>query len=453
VATSCVDLETGEGLLEVSLSGLLEGIDYTVSVYDAGDVLVDSRMFAGSEGQVDTSWNLPPGDYTVVVTWSVGGEERELLAQDITIEECPADPGIEIVATSCVDEEIGDGLLEVTLTGLVEGIDYTVSVYDANDDLVDERTFAGSEGEVDTSWDLPPGDYTAVVTWSMGEMEMELLAQDITIEECPDVPELMVMAEGTGCSLGDDGTALVSLAGLVEGEDYDWTLNGDGDFFLEGTLEDVDGGTLDVPFGDLPPGNYEFYIESAEDDSVFASATFFVEPCPPEITVVVHECPAYGEDGSATLSLSDLVEGVDYAVWVTAKGDIDGTIYGGIKTVVGGASHMDEVLISPLPAGMQYTAWVYAVWTPPGGSSEWGEVDEFELSTSVDFSLKACPDKPHKPEKPEKPGKHVTPAKPSGLAKTGTDGTDGMLAAALLMLGLGGAALTARRIRVGSRTE
>jgi hypothetical protein len=376
------------------------------------------------------------GDIIPPFTYDGGtypGHNWDAWGQLIYANDCniPEEPEIDVVVTSCVEEESGEGLLEVYLSGLLLGLQYTVSVFDGEDNLVDEVTYSDGEGDAYAVWQVPPGEYTVVVTWGVGDIEFELFVETVTIEEC--VAPLAVTAEATGCSLGDDGTALVSLSGLVVGEDYDWILIGD-DYFLEGTLEDVVATTLDVDFGDLPPGNYVFAIEWTENTSVYAEAGFFVEPCEPDITVVVHECPAYGGEGGAVVKLSNLVEGLTYEVWIVDQHE-NGVVYGEVQAVVGDATHMAEVDVSPLPAGKDYTAWVYAPWMPPGGTSDWGEVDWFEVSASVDFSLKPCPAAPPTPAKP---------AKPAGLATTGTDDTGGLMTAALILLGLGGAALVAR---------
>jgi hypothetical protein len=299
---------------------------------------------------------------------------------------------------------------------------------------------AGTEGETSFTWPaIPGGEYTVVFEQSIIADVWEVVASDsFTVVDCP---VLAVAAMGTACSLGDDGTALVSLSGLVVGEDYDWVLSGD-DYYLEGTLTDVEATSLDVPFGDLPPGNYFFGITSGSgEDLVQASTYFFVDPCPPVVTVVVTDCPAYGGEGSALLKLSNLVEGVEYDVWVTAKGDMDGTVYDGIRTITGGASHTAEIEISPLPAGKDYTVWVSGEWMVPEGIEVPELVESVVLETSADFPLKPCPAKPATP---------VTPVKPAGLAATGVNDPMGPISAALLLLGLGGAALVARARREGS---
>lgn len=404
-----------------------------------------------------TEWGdiIPPfyyGDpedpsYFPGLNWTAQGQA--IYENDCDVAPVP-DPTIDYWVESCVNEE-GEGYFEFELGNLVSGLDYRVDLYTSTGSGVEWWYITDTEGTYSDSYYLPPGDYYFEV-WVYNDdlEEWELFDTiDFTVDECPPTG-IDVTAEATGCSLGDDGTALVSISGLIPGESYEWLLRGD-DYEASGVLDDeVTSESLDVPFGDLPPGNYFFYIRWEEGGEIVdAQATFFVEPCPPDITVHVKECPAYGEDGAAKIKLTGLVEGLTYEVWVTDRHD-NGVVYGEVETVVGDSSHMATVHFSSLPAGKDYTAWVYAAWMPPGGSSEWGEVDWFEVSASEHFSLKPCPAKPHEPAKPATPAKVV---KPTGLADTGTDGVDGMLAAALAMIGLGGAALIARRIRIGSRTE
>jgi hypothetical protein len=348
-------------------------------------------------------------------------------------------PELMITPQSCV-EGGPNGQLDFTLGPLQPNVDYRVTVWDSSDTLVAQFGWSGVSGDVNGNAGLAPGDYTITVEQSIiADVWEQIDEQSFTIEECPPVMVIEVEAAATGCSLGDDGTALVSISGLVPGEEYSWLLSGD-DYEASGVLDQVTSESLDVPFADLPPGNYFFYIRWQEGEEIIdAQATFFVEPCPPNIAVVVKECPAYGGEGGAVVKLSDLVEGLTYEVWVVDAHQ-NGVVYGDVKSVVGDATHMAEVDMSPLPAGKDYTAWVYAPWMPPGGISQWGDVNWFEVSASVDFSLKPCPAAP------------VTPVTPAGLAVTGTNDPGGLVTAALILLGLGGAALVGRgRRRAESR--
>ncbi|MEV1132288.1 hypothetical protein [Agromyces sp. NPDC049794] len=428
--TSCIDFYGPDGEIEWTLGPLQANLDYRVIIWDSEDNDVATWTFSGTAGPVNGSASLPPGDYTITVEQSTIGDGWELIdEQSFTIDECPV-LDVDAVATGCSFGD--DGTALVSLSGLVVGEDYDWSLV-GGDVLIEDTLTAPSESLDVPFGDLPPGMYTFTITWT--EDEDVTATATFTVEEC--VSELDVTAAATGCSLGDDGTALVSLFGLIVDEDYDWSLAG-GDVLIEDTLT-APSESLDVPFGDLPPGTYTFTITWTEHEDVTAMAEFVVEPCQPVISVVVTECPAYGEEGSALVRLSDLVEGVEYDVWVTASGDMNGTAYDGIRTITAGASHMAEIEFAPLPPGMDYTAWVHGVWAD--------EDDEFELHASVDFTLEPCPAKPAKPAKHDKPAKPVKPS--GGLADTGVNDPTGPIAAALLLLGLGGAALIARARREG----
>jgi hypothetical protein len=238
-------------------------------------------------------------------------------------------------------------------------------------------------------------------------------------------PEPVVTATPGVCSVGDNGTATVDISGLIPGQEFDWILELDGTEIDAGMFT-ADALTDALAFGGLAPGDHTFTITWAEDESVTDSVTFFVAPCPPQITVVVTECPAAGGEGSALLKLSSLVEGVKYDVWVTAQGDMNGTIFDGLKSVTGDATHVAQITVSHLAGGKSYTAWVH------------GMFEDVSLDTSANFSLKPCPAAP------------VTPAAVPTLPATGAGGVEGMLLGSMLLLGLGGALLVARR-RVTAR--
>lgn len=373
------------------------------------------------------------------------GYNWDATGQAIYEEDCAIavpNPSVTYIVEPCPAYN-GYGYFEITLDDLLETVSYRVDLYRWDGLIQNSWTIQDTAGSW-TNWAyLPPDDYYFEVWIFNDDEEVQdwelFVTQDFTIGDCPD---LGVMAEGIGCSLGDNGTAMVSLSGLIVDEEYGWELNGD-DYALADTLV-APSESLDVPFGDLPPGNYEFTIWwSGDPELVYAQASFFVEPCPPDISVVVEECPAYGGEGGAVVKLSDLVEGMTYEVWIVDQHE-NGVVYGPVRSVVGDATHTAEVDVSPLPAGTDFTAYVYAPWMPTGGSSEWGEVDWFEVVASVDFSLEPCPAKPAKHE----------PVTPVGLADTGAGGTDGMLAAAMILLGLGGATLIASRRRAaGARVK
>ena len=328
----------------------------------------------------------------------------------------------------------GTGWLDFTIGPLQDNVEYLVEVWNS-DGLVADESFVDESGSVSSSFALPPGDYSVTLSQSIIEGEWELIdEQFFTIGVCP---ELDIMVTPGDCVIGDEGTATVTLTGLIVGESYSWEVTGE-DYAASGGFE-ATADTEVVTVEGLPPGNFIAYVEwDGEGDPAFDWVGFVIEPCQPMITVTVTECPAPGGTGSAHLTLSDLVEGVEYEVKVTDRGAADGTPYGGVHVVTGDASGNAQLQISSLPADHEYTAWVNGVfetmWEEPPfiGNGGFEPLESVMLSASVDFSLKPCP---------------AAPITPAGLATTGTDGVGGMLAGSMLLLVLGGAALFAARRR------
>jgi hypothetical protein len=99
-----------------------------------------------------------------------------------------------------------------------------------------------------------------------------------------------------------------------------------------------------------------------------------------------------------------------------------------------------------LPAGHEYTVWVDGVWVaepweePPfiGNGGNFTPLGTVQLAASADFALQPCPAPAAGP---------ATPAKAAELAATGSGDAGGMLGGALLLFGIGGAALIAARRR------
>jgi LPXTG-motif cell wall-anchored protein len=344
-----------------------------------------------------------------------------------------------------------NGELQVSLGPLQSNVDYRLTIFDSEDALVTELLLSGVSGTFEDSFEfLPPGDYSITLEQSIIEDVWDLLdEQFFTIGECP---ELDVMVTPGPCVIGDEGTATVTFTGLIEGESYSYFIEGT-DFFTSDTFESL-GESSEVVVEGLPPGNFIVYIEWEGEDPefpVFDWAGFVIEPCQPEIIVEVTECPAPGGTGSALLRLSSLVDGIEYEVKVTDRGAAGGTSYGGVHVVTGDAAGNAQLLISGLPAGHEFTAWIDGVFVAPPweeppfvGGGGFTPIDTVEFHASVDFALKPCPGAPVVPEKPVTPAK-VVPVK--ALPKTGTSGVGELLLGSMLLLGLGGAALVAARRR------
>ncbi|WP_448808673.1 hypothetical protein [Agromyces bauzanensis] len=361
-------------------------------------------------------------------------------------EETPAfDSTLEIAVTDCGTYG-GQGVLHYVVHDMYPSYRDFITVTDAADTIVHEATYL-DDTEFEADVPLSPGEYTIIYTVERETGGANIDEQTFTIGACPDLD----VSVTTTCSTGVDGSATFEFTGLVEGEEYRYEVVGDGTgTSLSGSF--IAGGPSEaVVVGELPPGNFYVYVQWQPEEPTLAAPPppmfdwrgFAVEPCQPAITVEVTECVATGGTGSALVTLSNLVAGVEYDVRVTDAGDPDGAPYGGAHTVTADEHGTAQLSFSKLPPGADFTVWVAGLWSttpweePPFiGGGNFTPLEEFDLVAQADFTLKPCP----------------VAASTSGLAATGTDGVGALVLGALVLLGLGGAALfVARRRRTGAR--
>jgi hypothetical protein len=354
-----------------------------------------------------------------------------------------SDPDL-VASVGCSTGDDGAGVLQ--LSWLFEGYDYTWAV--TGEGYSVGGTFAGT-GYVDDAEIAIEGLAPGVYITSVAVENFDPVLGEFTVEACP--PDLGVAVTPLQCSTGDNGAALLTLTGLVPGEGYTYSVTGP-TFEVGGMLDEV-GETEEIELGGMPPGNYVAYSEQVVQQPEAAAAVvpptpnfdwvvFAIEPCQPDIVVEVTECTAAGGTGAVDVTLSNLVAGVEYDVWVTDGGDADGIPVGDVLTVTGEPDGTAALEASGLPAGHDYTVWVEGVWVaepweePPfvGGGGGFTPLESVVLAASADFTLAPCPAAPA-----------ATPVKPAALPPTGPDGVAGLLAGSMLLLGLGGALLLVRR--------
>ncbi|TYL53007.1 hypothetical protein [Agromyces mariniharenae] len=258
-------------------------------------------------------------------------------------------------------------------------------------------------------------------------------------------PDIGVTVTPLSCSTDRDGITFVTFTGLIPGNPYLFDVEGP-DFTVSGPF-DAESDIEEREFVGMPPGNYYVYIqESIPPDETtvpqFDWIAFAVEPCQPAVEVALTQCTAAGGTGAADVSLSRLVTGVEYTVWLTDAGDSGGTPYGDPQVVTGDEFAEASASFASLPGGRSYTVWVEGSWTaepyeePPFvGGGDFVPLTTVDLTTSADFSLAPCPAAP------------VTPAAAATLPATGPDGIGGLIAGSILLLGLGGTLLVANRRR------
>jgi LPXTG-motif cell wall-anchored protein len=253
------------------------------------------------------------------------------------------------------------------------------------------------------------------------------------------------------CSTSRDGVTFVSFTNLIPGNQYLFDVEGP-DFSVGGPFE-AESDVEEREFVGMPPGNYYVIVEESfppEEETTpnYDWIAFAVEPCQPAIEVAATQCTAAGGTGGLNVSLSRLVAGVEYAVWVTDVGDAGGAPYGDPQVVTGDEFAEASASFASLPGGRSYTVWVDGSWTaepyeePPFiGGGTFVPLTTVDLTTSADVSLAACPAAP------------VTPASSTTtLPATGPHGAGPALLAGLLLGGSGAAllALSLRRRRAAA---
>ena len=207
------------------------------------------------------------------------------------------------------------------------------------------------------------------------------------------------------------------------------------DFSVGGSLDEF-AETEEIELVGLPPGNYYAYVEwqplfgePPPPFPVYDWVGFAIQPCQPDVTVAVTECSAAGGTGSALVTVSNLVAGVEYTAWVTDVGAPDGTPYGEPQTVIGETVIADpagnaELTFDSLPGGREYSVWIDGVWEaippweePPfiGNGGNFVPLATVTLSATPTSRPSRARPRPRRPE----------PAR--RLAATGPDDASGLL--------------------------
>lgn len=297
--------------------------------------------------------------------------------------------------------------------------------------VVEHVTLLGNKIDPPTaSFQLAPGDYLVAVSRSDGFGEV-VFAETVpaTVAACPD---LDVTAAPLGCSLGRDGSTLVTFTDLIPGRTYVFDVEGPA-FAVGGPFE-AEAETEQRELIGMPPGNYTVSVQwlpgpdEPADPTAFDWVAFAVEPCQPAIELAVMQCTAAGGTAGATATLSSLVAGVEYAVAAYDASVPDGAPLAPPVTATGDATGAATVDLGALLAGHDVVVRVDGVWQAPPwveppwiGGGEFMPLEAVALSASAGATLTACP------------AAVVTPASSSTLPATGPDPAPPLLAGALLV--------------------
>ncbi|UOQ90339.1 hypothetical protein MUN74_05315 [Agromyces endophyticus] len=318
---------------------------------------------------------------------------------------------------------------------------------------VDEVTRLGDNSTISTSFTLPAGDYVVEISRPDGYGESSFGGTiPATVAACPD---LDVATAPLACSLGDDGSTLITFTSMVPGEPYLFDVAGPA-FSLGGPFVAASE-TEQREIVSMPPGNYTVYVQWSPEEptqtAMFDWVAFAVEPCQPAIEVAVQQCTAAGGTAGATATLSNLEAGVEYTVGADAATATDAGTFATPVPVTGDASGAASVDLGALPPGLDIVvhvdgAWQAAPWEEPPwlGGGNFVPLGTVALAASETTSTSACPAVIVTPTPTPSPSPTPTPspapADAAGpqLAATGTDAGGALLAVALL-IGLGAPAV------------
>lgn len=374
--------------VSVSVGDLYPGHNYTVELFDDTMTLIDSENLDGSNPTaiVDFSGLPAPGSYTVVVT---DVAEQLSASQEFSLDLCPVViPSVALTPHECTVPGGDSADVDVTLTSLLVGTQYTVSIVDAADNPVgtDQTFTATTDGEVLNFIVPAPGSYTVTVTDD--DHPDTSASSEFSVEACPIlVPELSITPEQCTVRGGDSGSIEVTVENLMIGTQYTVTIVDDADTAIPGVDpwtftadETSESETFALPAG------MQYTVTVVDDDHAENSAetTVWLDPCPllvPTIGADPETCLTVGGDSStATLTLGELTPGESYLVTVT---DAEGAAVPGIDPVQFVAtSATDELVVSDLPAPGSYRAQID--WVP-------GEEEATDDALTA-FALTPCPE-------------------------------------------------------------
>lgn len=282
----------------------------------------------------------------------------------------------------------------------------------------------------------------------------------VTVDQCVD-PEGEVPS-----------TVGISISSLVEGFEYVLVVTGPDGFESETPITPVDGAAfVNQPING--PGDYLATVtgypwmdlKSAVSSvvpvppTVSGSQEFTVDECPPPlptdpmVDVTVEQCLVSDGDvpSTVTITLTNLVEGLEYTLMVTGP---DGFMEDTPVVPVDGSAVIEQ----PVPGPGDYVATVTGTWWTMEAPAEVarvvdGEWEEHSVIGMQAFTVNDCPPPP--PPASVTPSLPITSSPPpiKALAVTGAaaDGSD--IGTALLLLFGAGAALLATGARRGVRSR
>ena len=270
------------------------------------------------------SWDdLEPGvDYTAELVDTTSG-----LSDSDTVHAigCPENPIFEVSIAQCTVPG-GSGAFSVTVSGLVAGRNYVLSlVNEAGGAPVDEP-FTASGATYSTGFTTAPsGSYHVVVT-DVADGTTSAPSNTAVYLPCPGWP--VPVLDPTQCTSAD-GTSNASMVSsvdlLVPGRSYTISIVSGATTVYSEALTPATSSSWATTLYGLAPGDYTLTVTDTTDPAApgfTASASSTIRPCPTqqEVALTAEQCSLPGGSGTITATVTNFSIGRNYTVALTQNG-------------------------------------------------------------------------------------------------------------------------------------
>lgn len=383
-ATACV--HSGDLTTVTAAIGTLDpSHGYTVRLtgtnYDSGDAPIQTNSASWSD--------LTPGDtYTATLTDTTSG--LKATASVVTVG-CPEDPAFQITVQQCTIDGPSEGSIAVTVSGLVAGRSYVLSLISAAGGTPQEQPFVATGPTRDTLFNASPGgNYTVKITDVVDGTSKT--SGTVYLLPCPTQFSVSVSVEPCSATDGtSNGVLSWNATSLVPGRSYTLTVvavattpGGPTPTVYTESLTPATSSTWSKTLPGFASGNYDVTItDTTAPNGPRAAGYAQIAPCPtqPEVTIDPSQCTVPGGTASLTATVSSIAVMRIYQV----------TLYEGAAVA--------NVPDNPLPPqGRWDTNPMVFTWDnlKPGVAYRVVVVDQLQpdIKAAADVTLTDCPGNP-----------------------------------------------------------
>jgi hypothetical protein len=312
-ATPCVTDETTTVTADIGPldSGGVYKVRLTGANYDSGesDVLTGSASWSGLE---------PGVDYTATLTDKVSGLSASDTVHAIG---CPSPPGFEVWADQCTTVN-GNGSFRATVSGLVSGRSYVLSLVNIAGGAPVDRPFTATGPTYSDSFSTSPsGQYLVRLTDVLAVSSKD--SNTLTYLPCPGWPALQI--DPTACTTTDgtsNASIVIGATGLVPGRNYSVVVTSGSTTVYSQNLSPAAQSTVNETLRGLAPGTYTFRVTDTTEPATagFAvSTSTVIKDCPVQqvVELTAQQCTVPGGTGTLTATVTNFAVGRNYIVSLT----------------------------------------------------------------------------------------------------------------------------------------